>query len=200
MLPYTNNMVEESIVVFDWDDTLFPSSWVIGQNLLHRKPTSDEVNALREYEDIVLTLISTAKEHSKDVRIVTNSEEGWVALSAARFMPRVLDLNLPTTSTRKVYGFLPTHGWKHAAFRDILRGKTPPFVCSVGDSPDERRALIENVASLPIPTWGKSIKLIKKPTLEQLQKQLLVVTNALAQVCASEAHVDLMMAPRQFTK
>ena len=86
--------------------------------------------------------------------------------------------------------------WKFAAFGDVLRNKKVTLVCSIGDSLSERRALVQNVRYLSRSDciiWGKSIKLIERPNLAQLAKQLELVENALPYMFGKEEHEDLMM-------
>ncbi len=179
------------IIIFDWDDTLLPTSWVYEKDFLRREPTPEEWSELKKYEDCVLSLLNISKQKA-EVHIVTNAEAGWVELSGKRFMPRVLKMNLPILSAQSMYKHTPQPSWKLFAFRDLLRGKTFSFVCSIGDSPSERSALLSNVRAMPS-SWGKSIKLIARSTLSQLEKQLELVANVLPQICVDETHLDLML-------
>ena len=182
----------EGIIIFDWDDTLLPTSWVYEMGFLRREPTPEEWSVLKKYEDCVLALLNISIQKA-DVHIITNAEKGWVELTGKRFMSRVLDLHLPVHSAQSMYKhIIPQPGWKALAFRHVLRGKTPPFVFSVGDSPLERHALLNNMRAMPS-SWGKSIKLIAKPSISQLQTQLKIVENALPQLCLEKTHLDLML-------
>ena len=184
------------VTILDWDDTLFPTSWICEKNLVEKEPTSDEWSEIQQFENTVLSFLSTVRKNSDEVHIVTNAREGWIDLSSKRFMPRVHALDLPKVSAQSKYNFLPPICWKFAAFGDVLRNKKVTLVCSIGDSLSERRALVQNVRYLSRSDciiWGKSIKLIERPNLAQLAKQLELVENALPYMFGKEEHEDLMM-------
>lgn len=94
--------------------------------------------ALRALEASVLELLDLALE-SGQVYIVTNSEAGWVEMSARRFLPSVVRLldKITVISARSIYERdfpgCPS-AWKLQAFMqmtDLFRGRT---VVSLGDS------------------------------------------------------------------
>lgn len=186
----------KKVTILDWDDTLFPTSWVCEKNLAEREPTPEEWSEIQHFENSVLGFLSTVKQNSDEVHIVTNAKEGWIEISGQRFMPRVHALDLPRVSAQTKYNFLPPIGWKFAAFGDVLRNKKVTLVCSIGDSLSERRALVQNVRYLSGSSgivWGKSIKLIEKPNIAQLAKQLHLVEDALPRMFQKDEHEDLMM-------
>jgi len=84
----------QSIVIFDWDDTLCPSSWIRWNRPLlsyFRPPPNEErfVKPLAELQDLVLELLELSMKLGKVV-IVTNAREPWVTTSCTNFMPKVL--------------------------------------------------------------------------------------------------------------
>ncbi|KAI9908236.1 hypothetical protein PsorP6_003724 [Peronosclerospora sorghi] len=85
---------DRTVVVFDWDDTLCPSSWLHAQDLLpkyrgHQIPvTSDQGKVLNLISAHVARLLLKAVAYGP-VFVVTAAEYGWVEMSAALYLPDV---------------------------------------------------------------------------------------------------------------
>jgi len=95
--PSTENVEDGTVVVFDWDDTLLPSTHLstMGHGILTDAPFGDTLQAeLNTLEDQVINLLKLAidKVGAHRVTIITNAEQGWVELSAQKFIPGVLPI------------------------------------------------------------------------------------------------------------
>merc|ERR1712232_76549 len=77
-----------SLLIYDWDDTLFPTTWVQKNDLVsfHSVTTMDQFAHLGRLAQCVHENLSLSKRLGK-VIIVTNADAGWVELSCSRFMP-----------------------------------------------------------------------------------------------------------------
>lgn len=194
----------ETAVLFDWDDTLLPSTLLAtkGYRLDGAFDRCPETEAsLRLLERAVCTLLSTAARHGK-VHIVTNAEHGWVQLSAQRFMPAVLPfLDIATViSARSTYeGFYPGQPlqWKVAAMQERLRetfeeAASVKNVLSFGDSHVEREA-VKIASSGRANARVKSIKLAERPSVEQLRRQLELVSSCFSNLHSYDGDLDLML-------
>lgn len=148
-----------TLIVFDWDDTLCPSSW-LSQNKL----TLDDPPTIPAHYQVLLdkmaeVAIETLRIASSlgSVVIVTNAEEGWVEMSCKRFLPQLLGelINVKHISARTRYHTQTDFphcpfAWKRKAFNDELHSffstlDTPKLIdnksiISLGDSPHERIA------------------------------------------------------------
>ncbi|POM59573.1 Protein Kinase [Phytophthora palmivora] len=89
-----SSVKDRTVVVFDWDDTLCPSSWLHAQDLLP-KFRGHQISVTPEQRE-VLTLIGAhvARLLQKAVAygpvfVVTAAEYGWVEMSAALYLPAV---------------------------------------------------------------------------------------------------------------
>lgn len=118
--------LKNTVVIFDWDDTIFPSSYlafldvdydtaVIPQCLKERIFVLEtHVLELLEY---VISLVGENR-----VCIITNAEKGWITLSGQKFMPRLLQrvYQCRIMSARSTFEpFAPSAGpfeWKLLAF------------------------------------------------------------------------------------
>lgn len=97
---YVFNSTEETVIIFDWDDTLFPT-WFVSEVVLpclaedSRSPTTtgsplpDDcpfLEALNQHAVVVGDLLRSASAVGR-VSIVTLSQRPWVVNSAKRFLP-----------------------------------------------------------------------------------------------------------------
>jgi len=136
VLPNSSN----TLIIFDWDDTLFCTSALkIGENNM----AVADLSALQEH---VLSLLSLAKCLGK-VAIVTSSSRGWVERSAKKWLPALLPVleEIPIIYARERYGStfpMNSMQWKLQSFRELHESLalTLGNIVVIGDSRDEMRA------------------------------------------------------------
>jgi hypothetical protein len=114
--PAPADFPDDTVIIFDWDDTLFPT-WFVSEVVVPCLPTntsSDSVlpddspfaEALVRHAHIVRQLLSTAREIGR-VGIVTLAQRPWVLSSARRFWPGIdfkqilQDLEIPIIYARE---------------------------------------------------------------------------------------------------
>merc|ERR1711971_406212 len=158
--------IEETLFIFDWDDTLLPSTWLQRQGL-RLDDGSRVLHKLRErladVERTAIDVIRNAKMHGTVV-LVTNAERGWIELSCQKFLPGLLPLleNVKAVSARTTFESREVSSpleWKLRAFeREIStffgqeRLSCPHAkknILSLGDAVHEREALLRATQSLP---------------------------------------------------
>lgn len=100
---------EQTIIIFDWDDTICPSSWIRENKrvLSFFKPAPKDEQyqrPLRELQQHAETLIKLAMKLG-NVIIVTNAMDPWVETSCRNFLPQLLPLvsTLPVVYARSIY-------------------------------------------------------------------------------------------------
>ena len=92
--PPSSSVTDRTVVVFDWDDTLCPSSWLHSQDLLPKyrghqiSVTPAQRDVLRRISAHVARLLQKAVAYGP-VFVVTAAEFGWVEMSAALYLPDV---------------------------------------------------------------------------------------------------------------
>jgi hypothetical protein len=172
---------------------------------------------LRALEQCVCSLLTLAMQYGR-VNIVTNAETGWVELSAQKFIPAVVPLlqHVTVVSARSTYE--PAHPeaplkWKFYAFHERLRAafgagcmdsRVPegaPLdtvtemrhnIVSFGDSHVEREAI--RAVTRGVVGWKtKSVKFAERPTVEQLRRQLELVTNCFHYIATHQSDLDLQL-------
>ena len=94
------------VVILDWDDTVFPSSYLVatGHGLEEPHIEATVLAELQVLEEVASRFLLEIQKHATCV-IVTNAEAGWVELSAARFMPKLASVvnKLRIVSARTTY-------------------------------------------------------------------------------------------------
>jgi len=205
-----------TVIMFDWDDTLLASSYLAGAGyrLDTVEAATPDVDAqLRALEQCVSSLLTLALRYGH-VNIVTNAETGWVQLSAQKFMPLVVPLLSRVTVISARSTFESAHPdqplkWKFYAFQQRLSAvfgtgaSGAPWgssssemvtknVVSFGDSHVEReaiRAITRGVSGCRT----KSVKFAERPTPEQLRRQLELVTNCFHYIHNHDSDLDLQL-------
>jgi len=195
----------QTVVLFDYDDTLLASSFLSGKGYRldsNEKDPSEEAG-LKELEESVAGLLKLGMQCGH-VHIVTNAETGWVQLSAQKFMPGLVPLlnKVKIISARSTFENVHPNApvkWKYCAFQDALSGifggletKTPKNVISFGDSHVEREAVRAVTRGVPnIKT--KSVKFAERPSMEQLRRQIELVTNCFNYIYQHDGDLDLQL-------
>lgn len=207
------NFSVNTVIMFDWDDTLLPSTFLSTrayQDDCVRSLTSlndkNDILQLQTHEQYVVALLKLALSYGI-VNIITNAEVGWVELSAHRFMPAVLPLlsSLTIMSARSIYEDLYPEEpmkWKYYAFHDRLRAQfgesyttvtdTKKNIISFGDSHVERSAILAITKGLPN-CYCKSMKFAEQPTIEHLFRQLELITKCFGYIMIHTGDLDLQL-------
>jgi hypothetical protein len=200
---------EETLLIFDWDDTILPSSWVAAGKMRLDASCGDLTDEQREQlakiSDAATATLNFAKEHGQ-VIIITNAERGWVELTSHRFLPKLAPLleSVRIVSARTAYesevGPDP-QDWKIRAFEDEIRLAYGSFasdfyrrknVISLGDSAHERMAVMQATAELPNCVC-KSLKFATKPDIGQMCRQHVLITEAFPQILGHDGNLDLCL-------
>ena len=202
--------ISQNVLIFDWDDTLLPSTFVVR----HRGCPGGLTAEARA--DLALTGLSVARLLERAcvvgaVSIITNADEGWVESSAAKYMPAVVPLlrsgAVRVFSARRAFEqrwpALP-HLWKEAAFQQHLaasfEAQTRRYgaahacrnVVSLGDSTDERYALW-NALQKGSAAFGKSVKFVPHCLPAQLRQQHAYLLKCFDSLLQYDGHLDLML-------
>ena len=174
-----------NIFIFDWDDTLFCTTYLypcgyLDNNILSLLTNKEKIQNL---EALVKQLLTLAVEKS-DTYIITNSEPGWVEYSCKRFFPNTFSLlnKIKIISARGLYENKYPNDfftWKNKAFNDIIQNyekKLPTNIICLGDSKYEIKAANDISAKFPN-GYLKTIKFRENPKINQLINQLNLVLN-----------------------
>jgi len=200
--PVTPQDKQETMLIFDWDDTILPTSWLERIHALSgASPLRPEVQRHMTALCGVVSQTLTMATSMGTTIIITNSAPGWVDQSCQLFMPQIINQVRSFQICAK-----PMHApltFKITAFRRECRAFKN--VVSVGDGDAERTASLRlqqgperknnpNPASAEIPDSQrrvKSVKLIELPTCQQLIAEHEMLQIRLSDVAAFKGCLDL---------
>lgn len=185
------------IFLFDWDDTLFPTTVFV-----HRKSFNRACFMFRRLVSHVLRLLEICNSLG-DVVIVTNSKNGWAHYTASHYMPEILDYittnDIPVVSARGNYQALHPREpvvWKRLTFTEeiqkvlIRRGNVrKAHVIAMGDSKIDINAAVESrqiLQNKDINIVLSTIKFEGRPSLQRLKSELGKCIEMVAEICASK--------------
>jgi hypothetical protein len=172
-------MPDDTVIIFDWDDTLLCSSAI---NMNRWNHTHLEV--LQAAVESVLRLASRLGE----VLIVTNGVDWWVDDSARRFLPSLLPLlgTITVKSARAVWERKypgDPFAWKREAFRELLAPRSRSInLVVLGDSLAEIEAANGVTPLLWEGSMVKTVKFKEAPSADQVIGQLRSVEAELAEI------------------
>lgn len=196
--------VMHTVIIFDWDDTLLASSFLSGKGFrldTIMEPSPEIETQLKELELSVINVLTLAIQYG-EVIVITNAETGWVELSAQKFIPGVV----PVLNQVKVMSARSTFEesfpespikWKFYAFQEKLQAhfqetKKDKNIISFGDSHVEREAVRAVTRNVPF-TRTKSVKFAEHPTMEQLKRQIELITNCFQYILNHDGDLDLQL-------
>lgn len=193
------NNAHNILIIFDWDDTLFPTGWITNNGI-----RMDNLNDVRKYilyfKELDGTLSALFEEMLSigKVIIVTNANATWIKMSK-RFLyntSNIIDKYIPIFSARDTYqNMYDVSEWKiHTFQKDIY-----PYmekanqIISIGDANYEYDALVslKKTTNMSKGKHLKNIKLVENPTFDILLDQLGVITRSIRDICNRDAHMDL---------
>jgi len=187
----------ETVIIFDWDDTLLCSSAILLQQW---NPWQ-----LQQLEKAIAGILRIAMRLGETL-IVTNGKESWVQESAKRFLPRLLPTleRLTIRSARADYEkAFPGNPlmWKCQAFLTILggiRGGLVPRdntlnVVVLGDSPVEMAAARRAAKELGGTLLVKTVKFVESPSIAELVGELHQVALQLANIVFEGKNLDVRL-------
>jgi len=212
-----------TLIIFDWDDTLFPTSWLIG-NFTNSKDTAkiartlskDARSRLRILEKQSLSMLQLAAELGK-VRIVTHASTVWVKESAQDLMPELSRyLNTSGLSQHGIVAcfdryYLGLGGptaeksqWKRMAFNELLEkhlahlpADEPRNLISIGDGIAEKLAAghaSDRMKALQLPHVKKTVKFVEDDCrLDTLTRQLRLIHNVMHLTVQQPESLDLTL-------
>jgi hypothetical protein len=207
--PVQQPKLSQNLIVFDWDDTLFPTT--------HLHPVDESeyalliqkhANQFKIIEDRTCKLLETCIIQAKVV-IITNARKGWVEFSSKSFLPKLHALIMKYVkiiSARVAYEHLDPYDtllWKQMAFThlwddDHLLDKNPNIITNVisfGDSNFEMEAASAFAEKSPNPAncYLKLIKLKDNPTFDELKGEMEVVLSQFNKIFASVKNLKIKL-------
>ena len=193
-MAFTKN---NTLVILDWDDTLFPTSWV-AKNFINLHDTETRYKYLEFFSELDNLIFSFLKRilYKSKIIIVTNAMPLWIKISSC-VLPKTQNLlnYIKVISARKNFQKVSSNytEWKKLAFdaevKNQLNIKNKQNIISIGDASYEYKALINLYNKDRI---LKSMKFLENPTFDILKDQLEVLSTNIERVIDYGKHLDLV--------
>lgn len=206
----TNSINLKNIIIIDWDDTLFPTTW-LNQN----KINLENIESIEEYIlyfneiDRLISDLLYSYNRLGHLYIVSNASIDWIKLCLNR-LPKtkyvIVESNIRIVSARDVYSKLniPSNQWKIHSFKDIIKNilinniidDKLLNIISIGDASYEYDALINldnyfKNNKIEVNYLLKSVKFIEKPHVDIVIEQLNMIKQNTSYIINKIGYVDL---------
>ena len=198
-------MCENTLIILDWDDTMFPTSWVTESKInIHSEEELERYKLIfTDLDQLLYKFLMNASELGK-VIIITNASFGWINASS-KLLPNtrvLLEKKITIHSARDMFkDSVKMEEWKTFAFqkeiKEYFTGNNGYHnIISIGDADYEFYALI-NLYDNPIDkiTFSnrnlKTVRFINSPTLYSLIDQLTLLSSNIKKICEQNKHLDL---------
>lgn len=217
-------MERENLIIFDWDDTLFPTTALHALSS-HNEFVHDEsiLSQRLTLEKCMCDVLEEALKHAPtSTYIITNSADGWVSASTARFCPAAAPLldRVHVISAREYFAEWHPDGqcldvanaggsgccsrWKEFTFTSLAQDAdhglnahgVPLNIVSLGDAPTDRSATLALRPYLPPGSLVKTVQLLPTPEMGRFLNQLQLLRGALAKVVQHHRSASLNISPK----
>lgn len=188
-----------TIIIIDWDDTLYPTSWTVENNIDLTNPKS-RYKYIKYFEklDDNLNAMLTVMMTMGEVVIITNAMPEWVELSLS-VLPKTKKTmkNVEVISARARYqNIAKMPEWKKYTFLEEMnkRSKTKRYtnILSLGDAEFEYDALVNLYDAKSLPhKYLKAIKFIKSADYNTIIDQIRMMKSNISKICSMTRHMDL---------
>lgn len=187
-------MKDNTLIIIDWDDTLYPTSWIKNNDV------AKNARKMEKLDGLIARFLKDASGYGL-VIIITNATYMWVnnTLKTLPLTNKVFDdYNIEIISARENYMDITNQiaQWKEYAFRDVvvnnLARHTTQHIISIGDAHYEYDALVN------LCNWNthvhkilKTVKCTSSPSLNVMMDQLSCMISASDNIFANFSFMDI---------
>lgn len=207
----------KNIVVFDWDDTLFPTTWLTKEGCIECDNTqnwpdepmvklTDEIQTkLQKFETMLFNFFNKIYSYDCEIYIITNSKNGWVESSCDACFPRLKQFvdKIQVISARPLEcdNFMNTKWmtWKELKFNSCFKNLfqfpldlITKHIISIGDSIAELNAAT-NLGKYKDRTFIKTVKMCETPSLSQLEDQYTFLISCFEYILHINKHLNVKL-------
>eukprot|EP00914_Ancora_sagittata_P027610 GHVO01053988.1.p1 GENE.GHVO01053988.1~~GHVO01053988.1.p1 ORF type:complete len:245 (+),score=38.03 GHVO01053988.1:316-1050(+) len=191
----------QTVIIFDWDDTLLCTSYLNGRLDLLKSKQSIIHTQLSQLANAGIEILKTAQRLGR-VFIITNAMEGWCQFSAQKYLPKLHEYmeftteRIPVISAR--YRFEESfpgavEQWKIHAFLEVQRSLNNQIITnliSLGDSSLEMDA-VHVMGKEFAQALVKTVKFRENPNPDELTKQLDLVNEKFERICVNAKNLRI---------
>lgn len=195
---------ENTKIIIDWDDTLFPTSWIMS-NFISPFDGTPNAKLVQSLNILDTTLHDTLQEMIQlgNVVIITNATLLWIKY-ASRLLKKTKSLlkTINIISARGAKDYFKTAKenmtmWKEDTFKRVINGNKHRNIISIGDAEHEYIALT-NLCQDGDTCFGylKAIKFKPLPSFEQIIDQLNIMKKTIRTIVTQQRHMDMTFMPK----
>lgn len=193
----------KTLIILDWDDTLFPTSWISKNNinLLDQTVQNKYIVFFSRLDNLLYQMINTMIKFGK-VIIITNATKKWIQISSEmlphtqKIINRYITVISAKDTHEKDYP-MQSNIWKKISFRETItehfKNHKYQNIISVGDAEHEFNAMTDlyDIMSLTKKRLLKTVRFMRDPSFENLIDQLEVLDKTSLKIIKSNKHMDL---------
>lgn len=192
----------KTLIILDWDDTLFPTTWLLKNNI---NLANSNMLFFSKLDDLLVKLFKKIVKYGQ-IAIVTNASIKWVQTSS-NILPntkKMINQKILLISAREGYqDKYPSRMelWKKLIFKDLVNkhfsGHVLQNIISIGDADYEFYALTDLFDNNSVTNKRvlKTVRLMKDPTFENLLDQIAVLNDSIEKLLFANKHMDLLFTP-----
>ena len=203
--PELKNKHHNSLIIFDWDDTLLPTSFLVSDGTFPEdiELSRKEKEKMKKIEQAVGCILEKSIEKGSTY-IITNAHVNWIEYTINKFYSNIINLfnKIKIISARKEYEYTfpgNVRQWKIEAFLNILRDfdnkKVTNIVC-MGDSLFEIEAG-RILASKFARAFIKTVKFKETPKLDELLEQLKLICDKFGYIYSSINNLNIKLEKKK---
>lgn len=185
-----------TLIIIDWDDTLFPTSFLNKLNIKINNIPNEYKKYLHQLDSSIYSFLNKIKKYGKIV-IVSNASIKWLKSSIELYpQTKKLSEHIKFYSARDKHYNSNIYSWKKQSFIQLIN--TELFnhnnmnIISIGDAEYEYIALINLYKIHPHKfKYLKSVRLLKKPDPIKLIDQINVLSNSIVPIIYQKKNVDM---------
>lgn len=210
---------KQNITIFDFDDTLFPSSFLQIKKIVDkdlnwpRFPENKIISYLGMFTILDQEIVSLLKkaQNAGQVFIVTGATLDWVKIGTSIILPRTYSFIFSLTNNQKnniqVYSVPDyfdndscscTEFWcsssqkcdKGTLIHEIIKSRSNLNLIAIGDRDSDRTAISESIQNFS-KSWVKSIKFLEQPDLNQLIKEIQIVSSVYTHILSQPVSLEM---------
>lgn len=188
-------MNNNNLVILDWDNTLFPTTW-INENNIDLNNLDIKKKYFNKLDNLISILLLEIIKYS-EIMIITNALPEWITICTDKVLPKTKKIlkhhNIKIISARKNYKKISNNinDWKKFAFIDEIDLNIKNII-SIGDDLYEYNALINLDSDNNDSKFLKSIKFIYRPTIFNIYSQLDILIYNIKKIILTKNHLDLI--------
>jgi hypothetical protein len=195
----TNLPIRQSstLIIIDWDDTLFPTSWMVKHNINLQETYKLHIKYFNKLDEQLYSLLKDILLCG-DVVIITNATTSWIhtSLSVLPKTKKLMEYIELVSAREKYQKYVVMDNWKKHTFMDEINKRQTQYnnIISIGDAEYEYNALVNLYKESNIKhKYLKAIRFLKTTNNNKFIEQLVLLHHNITHICKLTRHTDIII-------